>query len=101
MAFVTEINFPIYPKNTIDPDFRLEFEISGELCNTEEPETMDLNVSVEQCPVNLSEVLGGSFYFDGDLIVIDNDTINRIAYSVETAKEMLLIAANRTNKFFE
>ncbi|WP_133670711.1 hypothetical protein [Burkholderia pseudomallei] len=49
MAFVTEINFPIYPKNTIDPDFHLEFEISAELCNTEEPDTMDLNVSVEQC----------------------------------------------------
>lgn len=101
MAFVTKINFPIYPKNTIDPDVRLEFEISGELYNTEELETMDLNVSVEQCPVNLSEVLGGSFYFDGHLIVIDNDTIKRSAYSVETAKEMLFIAANRTNKFFE
>ena len=53
MAFITEINFPIYPKNTIDPDVRLEFEIRAELCNTEELETMDLNVSVEQCPVNL------------------------------------------------
>lgn len=98
MAFVTEINFPIQPKNI---DFNLVFEIRAELCNTEELETMDLNVSVEQCPVNLSEVLGGSFYFDGHLIVIDNDTIKRIAYSVETAKEMLLIAANRTNKYFE
>lgn len=101
MSITQTINFPLWPVSGRDGgDLGLEFEVIAELCNIEEPNTVNVEILLDQGPAIFDEE-EGTIELDGQILTFDSHSVKRIKNALLVVTTGVNVSAVMVNQFNE